>query len=427
MRKIALPLTVIGAVLVLLFATGGVGADSTTWTVGFQVQNLGTATANITITYYNQDGSVAATQVDTIAPGTSKTYYGATMNVPDGFNGSVVVTSDQPVVAIANQLTADPTMAGSYIGVTAGATEVNLPLVMRENNLWNTAISVQNAGTADANVTLNFYSGATVVDTITDTIPPGASHRYDQSTQTNLGAPFVGSAVVTSDQPVAAEVNETDGAILMSYTGFPAGATTIYAPLIMTDNNGWYTGLQVQNIGASTANVELKVDGTVVWTGTIAPDASETFYPVPGTSAGFVGSATVECTNGQPLVGIVNELHSPSGQGMSYTCFVGGTDSVFAPLIMTDNSGWYTGLQVQNIGASAANVELKVDGTLVWTGTIGSGLSETFYPVPGTSAGFVGSAAVECTNGQPLVGIVNEITLPPKAGENSMAYECFNQ
>jgi len=449
MKKITLPLMVIGGVLVLLFATGSVGADTTTWTAGFQVQNLGTATANITITYYDQDGLVAATQVDTIAPGTSKTYYGATMNVPDPFNGSVVITSDQLVVAIANQLTTDPTMAGSYTGVSAGATEVNLPLVMRENNLWNTAISVQNAGTADANVTLNFYSGATVVDTITDTIKLGAAHRYYQSTQTNLGAPFVGSAVVTSDEPVVAEVNETNGSILMSYTGFVgAGSTTVNIPLVMSQNNNWWTGVQVQNLGTVPTDITITFQPDPAYT-TWTPTPETATNVATGASANllqkggqwtqlFVGSAVVTNSANQPMVAIVNELNQVTGQGMSYSGFdpAIATDEISLPLVMSQNNRWWTGVQVQNLGTVPTDITITFQpdpAYTTWTPTpetatnVATGASANLLQTGGQwTQLFVGSAVVTNSAGQPIAAIVNEITVSP-IGEESMSYNGFNQ
>ena len=459
MRKIALPLTVIGAVLVLLFATGGVDADSITWTAGFQVQNLGTATANITITYYKQDGLVAATQVDTIAPGTSKTYYGATMNVADGFNGSVVITSDQPIVAIANLLTSDPTMAGSYSGVTADATatEVNLPLVMRNHGdpPWNTTISVQNAGPITATVTLAFqpspgFPGSP--DTINDTIPPSAAHRYDQLGQTDLGDEFVGSVVVTSDQPVAAEVNEieTGGSRLMSYTGFSgAGSSTVNIPLVMTQNQGWWTGVQVQNLGTVPTDITITCHpdpAYTTWTPTpetvtnVAPGASANFLQSGGQwTQLFVGSAVVTNSAGQPLVAIVNELKG-TDQGMSYSGFdpATATDEVNLPLIMTQNpepDRWWTGVQVQNLGTVPTDITITFHPApgLTWTPTpetatnVASGASANLLQTGGQwTQLFVGSAVVTNSAGQPIAAIVNEITVSP-IGEESMSYNGFNQ
>jgi len=456
MRKIALPLTVIGAILIFLFATGGAGADpETTWTAGFQVQNLGTATAHITITYYEQDGSVAATQDDTIDPGTSKTYYGATMNVPDGFNGSVVITSDQPIVAIANQLTTDPTMAGSYTGLPRGETTVNLPLVMRNHSGWNTVISVQNAGAADAHVTLAFqpspgFPGSP--DTINDTIPPGAAHRYDQSGQTNLGDEFVGSVVISSDQPVVAEVNEieTGGSRLMSYTGFVGpGSATVNIPLVMSQNNGWWTGVQVQNLGTDPTDITITFHPDPAYT-TWTPDPETVANVAPGASANFlqaggqwtqlfVGSAVVTNSAGQPLVAIVNELKG-GDQGMSYSGFdpATATDQVNLPLIMTQNpepDRWWTGVQVQNLGTVPTDITITFHPApgVTWTPApetvtnVAPGASANFLQSGGQwTQVFVGSAVVTNSAGQPIAAIVNEITKSP-VGEESMSYNGFNQ
>jgi hypothetical protein len=91
------------ALVLTLIVAGSAYAQGITYNTGFQVQNLGTGTATITITYYNQDGTIAATQSDSIPAGGSKTYFGS-IPVSDGFNGSVVISSDQPVAAIANEL-----------------------------------------------------------------------------------------------------------------------------------------------------------------------------------------------------------------------------------------------------------------------------------------------------------------------------------
>src|SRR5574341_271497 len=89
--------------LVALFAPGRIVLAISSYTSGFQVQNLSGSTANITLTYYNQDGTTAASVGDTITQNGSKTYFPLT-SVATGFNGSVVISSDQPIAAIANVL-----------------------------------------------------------------------------------------------------------------------------------------------------------------------------------------------------------------------------------------------------------------------------------------------------------------------------------
>jgi len=134
--------TLILALLVAMVLVGSVAGQGITYNTGFQVQNLGTGTATITIIYYNQDGSVAASVPDSIPAGGSKTYYPLTA-VPDGFNGSVVISSDMPIAAIANELGNGGAYAASYAGFDAGATTINLPLIMRGNYGFNTWFNVQ--------------------------------------------------------------------------------------------------------------------------------------------------------------------------------------------------------------------------------------------------------------------------------------------
>ncbi|MBI4507891.1 MAG: hypothetical protein HY691_20385 [Chloroflexi bacterium] len=403
-----------------------------TWTSGFQVQNLGSGTATVRITYYNQDGSEAGRQTDTIAPGASKTFFDRTMAVPDGFYGSVVIESDQPVAAITNELAFGPNMAGSYDGVIHPAQTFYLPLIQRGNVGWNSEIFIQNAGEADASdVRVEFFRGADRV--ATKQIPAlkrGAAFTLRQADQAELGDRFVGSATVRSSQPVAAVVNQSNGAILLTYSGFASGSNRVFAPLIMTDNRGWSTGMQVQNVGQAEVTVTLSVNGQAVDSAAIAAGASKSWFPVPGTSPGFVGSAMVEGPAGSQLVGIVNELNPALGQGMSYNGFNSGTAKVYAPLLMNKvgQEGWDTGFQVQNVGASATTVTFKIGDQVADTTSIAPGQSKTWYPIPGTSPRFVGSGTVEGPPGSQLVGIVNQIqTTATSAGDNSMAYEAFNQ
>ncbi|MBI4505412.1 MAG: hypothetical protein HY691_07745 [Chloroflexi bacterium] len=399
------------------------------WTSGTQVQNLGSAPANVKLTYYEPDGSVAATQTVVIQPGLSYTFYGETMAVRPGFRGSIVIEADQPIASITNQIASNPTMADAYAGIVAPATTAFLPLVMRDHQGWTTEIFVQNGGAAAANaVKLDFYRGKDLV--LSETLPaiaPGASYTLRQGAQDRLGATFVGSVKITADQPVASVVNQTNGRILMSYAGFTSGGSRVYAPLIMNNNRGWSTGLQVMNVGATEATVTLRVGGRAADSAAIGPGQSKTWYPIPGTAAGFVGSAVVEGSPGAQLVGIVNEIHPEAGQGMTYTAFNTGSSRISAPLIMNDNRGWSTGLQVMNVGAQDASVTLKVDGQPAATAVIPAGQSQTWYPVPGTSPGFVGSATVEGPSGTQLVGIVNELKTRDVDGDLAMAYVTFSQ
>ena len=62
---------------------------------------MGTSTANLTITY-SMAGRADVTKSGTASPGESYNAFAPSEGVGSDFNGSVVVTSDQPIVGISN-------------------------------------------------------------------------------------------------------------------------------------------------------------------------------------------------------------------------------------------------------------------------------------------------------------------------------------
>ncbi len=412
-----------------------------TITSGIQIQNLSSSTANVVVDYYNADGTHNTQQpLPPIAPNSSFTVFGSTMSVPAGFTGSVVISADQPVAAITNLLASNPTMGESYDGIGSPSTSSFVPLFQQNNHGYNTTLYIQNtsAGSA-ANVTVVFNGGGAPV---TDHFALNGGQSLAVNGQTgagfdNISGTFVGSATVTSDQPVALEVNQTNGSILFSYDGSATGTSTIFAPLLMNNNHGFSTGFQVQNVSTTqSTTVSLFLNGgtTAAATAPLAPGQSVTWFPIPGTSAGFVGSGTVTSSPNVPLLGAVNELNTLTNQGMTYQAFGAGTQTVSMPLVMFGNAGYYTGEQVQNVGGAPATVDFSVNGTTENPGgnpvVLQPGQSYTYFSftsdvIPGN--GKVGAAQAHAREaGSQLVAIVNEITNPQSSGDTSFAYEGFN-
>ena len=440
----------IGAVLVaalLLPTMVSAQGSGITWNSGFQVQNLENAEANISIMYYNQDGTeaIAGGVSDTISALGSKTYYPIH---PDGtFNGSVVISSNTQVVAIAN-LTASGTLsAGSATNsFSAGAMEMNLPLIMRGNAGFNTWFNVQNTGTSSTNVTVTYQPGGT---TETASIPAGAAATFDQETNAALGTTFVGSASVASDSQAIVATVEQAGTesikTLLGYNGFTGGSTTVVAPLVMANNGGFFTGIQVQNVGDSTANVTVTYSAnTTSGMGTPTPESASV---APGESATFlqsggqwtntyVGSATITNAEGQELVAIVNQLKIG---GLSFgTAYEGfdpssATSDASAPLVMANNSGYFTGIQVQNVsGADPCTVTVDFGPNTAGSfspvdesASIAAGASYTFLQSGGQwgSNKYVGSASIS-GSGCSIVAIVNELNL--SLNDQFYTYNGFN-
>ena len=137
------------------------------YTSCFQLQNLSTNQASVIMKFYSQgDGSLVKSPSDTIPASSSKTYCPLSsppVNLPSGFNGSLVIESTQPLASIVN-LAGDSSFNGltaSYIGVTNSSSSLSIPLLMKENYGYNTFFNVQNIGSSPTTVNVTYSDGIT--------------------------------------------------------------------------------------------------------------------------------------------------------------------------------------------------------------------------------------------------------------------------
>jgi hypothetical protein len=119
---------------------------------------------------------------------------------------------------------------------------------------------------------------------------------------------------------------------------------------------------------------------------------------------------------------------------MAYNAFNPGDDTprISIPLVFQDRNGFNTGIQVQNVENTDAQVRvtytLSTGATAVEFAVVPAGGSYTFYQPdnPELPAGSVGSAVVEnIAGGQRLVAIVNEVNYA-RGGDASSTYEGLN-
>jgi hypothetical protein len=461
---------ILAAALLMALALVGVptaGAQlNITWTTGFQVQNLSATAANVSITFYDGTTGNALTPFNAVIGANASTNFfpldggAGRPSVPAGFSGSAVISSDQPVSAILNILGNGTAYGGSASGISAGSTTVGLPLIQKNNGGFQTWFSLQNAGSANATVSVAFKprdSASGNAFTVSNlTIKPGAALTLDTTTPQLAGlvsspsGKFVGSATVTSNQPIAAIVNQTGlGAskTLLTYDGFgsSAGSTTINMPLIQNGNAGFFSGLSIQNLGGTPTTITVTYGPNTK--GTFQPQ-NQTFTNVAAgstiafntaaafggntTAQRFVGSAKVTATN--PLVGVVNQLGAISGS--SYEAFNPSlaTNKVSAPLIMANNGGFLTSIQCQNLGNAATTITVdfspNTKGTFQLpnvTQTIQPGVSGAPINQGAAAAGnrYVGSATVTATGNVPIACVINE--LGAATGDTLLTYPGTNQ
>ena len=431
--------TVIAVALLVLAIPLTALAQAVTYTAGFQLQNLTGTTANVVISYYNQDGTTAATVNDTINANSSKTYFPLSA-VANGFNGSVVVSSDQQVAAIVNVLGNNGQRGAAYGGFNAGATTSNLPLIMKNNFGIDTWFNVQNAGSSAATVNVSYKPGTC---TESQSIAPNAAKTFTQSSNTCLPSGFVGAATVTSAQPIVVTVMQADSRSLLAYNGFTTASTNPVMPLVTSRFFNSGTGIQIQNTGGTNTDVTLTYTpsagfpgSTCTETRTVVAGASSTFsFPdLPaGCGASFVGAARVTGnTANMPLVAIVNQITRGTATAAAYNAVnpANATNRVSLPLIMDRNFGIFTGFSVANVGTQPTNVSCTFTGTSYTASAtnVQPGAALTDVQLNRIASGYVGSATCTATGGDAkIAGIVNELTSgAPTTTDALLVYDAFN-
>lgn len=437
MKTLIKSLSIFAVAVVMLTmpsATNQANAFSFSYFSCFQLQNLSSSTANVSIDYYDKVGSVTTSVSDTISGSSSKTYCPIAPASP--FDGSVVVSSDQEIAAVTNVLGDMGIAAAAYVGAQGGATTVNLPLLFKNNSGYNTWVNIQNTGSGSASVSVDYSDGSSN----SGTIPAGSSKTFDQSAESHSAAVFAGT--ITSDEPVAAAVIEENSSIMFAYSGFQSGSTNPVMPLINTNNDSYITGVQIQNIGSSSSDVTVSYSPSYAGTActeeqTIPAGESKTFAlyafylaPGPGITTDctqgeqFVGSAQVTGnTASQDLVVVVNQLKE-GVNGEAYGGFdpASAGQTVVLPLIMDRNDDWFTGFSVQNVGSGSTSVNCTFTGTSYSAAaTLAPGEALTEVQLNAIANGYVGSGTCTAGSGGKIAAVVNELRI--NSNDNLMVYE----
>jgi hypothetical protein len=325
---------------------------------------------------------------------------------------------------------------------------------------YTTVTYIKNVGTAPASVKLSYYdtTGATVgAGDSNASLPVNATWIVRQDNGNGLLAHGAGSGLISSNQPIAAFVNEfappnaaapgntTDAT---SYTAIqvPDGTgTSLYAPTIVNHAYGSYTtGLGVINAGNAATDVTVKYrDGggvlqkTQLFPGVAAHAYLGIYSGDSGTStdanlpAGFIGTASIQ-SSGQPLAAITNEVGAGS-QFSSFDTVNRGSTSLQAPVALNHAfGGYYTGIAVQDIGGAGGAVTLRYYDTfgalaktvgpltLQANGSLGIYQGDTALGPPPSGSGYT---AVISAGSEPIAAIVNEVAPPTSSGfQQSTSY-----
>jgi hypothetical protein len=415
----------------------------------FTVQNVGDGEAHVLINFYDEDGVVTEpTELNgskpnpfSLDPGESFEVY--VPGIPGLASGrySVVILSDEEVVAIANligQNTAGTTFYnGSYSGVSVGADSAYLPSIVHDYYNWNSLISVQNAGSAATDVTVTYTcaDGSTASDSKSN-LQAGAAVHFDLETDAPAGLPANcgGSAsIVSTGEPLIVIDNQSAaGGYTQSYNGFLAGETTVYAPALYDGYYTWVSSLNIRKIGAGDTTVTVAysdgaTDSTCALTD--AAPSCQLYMPSDHDGASSLFAATIT-SSALPVVAIVNAAN-PNAQAQTYGGFMEGAATAGLPTVMKQYYGWDTAFSCQNIGSVATTLNLSYQGHALDdydTASIDPGESVEVYQ-PGESflpSGYRGSVTVTAAEASAEIAcIVNQTHGANQAagmGDWSMSY-----
>ena len=418
---------------VVLFLVGSINVYGATKTTAFQIQNLASTPATITIKYFDSTGTEVTAATETAIPiaanDSIQRAQSNNTNLPAGFNGSVVIESDQPIAAIANQDALEGTVhyQGSYTGIDGAATASTffLPVALKTYFGYTTEISIQNAGSANVDVTIHYFddTGAEIAaaqDTKTGLLPGGAV-RFSQGSNANLPANFNGSAKAVATGPIVAVVNQdnTTAFVQQTYNGFGSGNATLYIPVVMNSFFGFNTAFQIQNVGTVATDIKATYsDGTEITRTGIGPGQAAMFVQSQEThSSNYAGSAVI--TASQPIVGIVNQ--ASAAKASSYNAFTASATNFILPAVMKAYFSFNSAFQCLNVGAATADITATfTDGVVVTQTGIGVNSPAQFVQAnEGHASNWAGG--VKVTSTQPIVCIVNQEG-PNGVGDNSMSY-----
>ncbi|HQL91996.1 MAG TPA: hypothetical protein PK381_01430 [Anaerolineaceae bacterium] len=455
MKKFFSILIAIALVLVLLPVSGAQAQKPVGFESSIQIRNLSANAGQITLAFYNLNGFMVGSSDQPIGPNETLSFLRTTMPIAPGFDGSVVVASNVPVAGMSNLhglLNASDVMTyGAFTAFDSGSTTAYLPTLMKDNWGYDTFFYVQNLGGADTNITVSYSDGVTKTAT---GVKPGASAKFDQALESHSEKVF--AATVTATQGIAVTVAQ-NGPTLLAYNSFAEGSYFPVMPLVQENHYGYFSGIQIQNIGSEDAEVKVlytpSLHGTSCYERqTIPAGESRTFgEPAFYRDGGntdcvkgqmFVGSAKVVTNSGaQPLVAVVNQLNNQTKKGGAYNAFdpdKGGSGIIY-PLIMDRNWDYFTSWSIVNVGSAtlAANsIVCQVSGTdkngnpvtttIKNADVVAVGASWTLEHKGLIADGFVGGATCTVTGGK-VIGTANQFANSPRwAGKDTLlVYEGF--
>lgn len=396
---------------------------SGSWTTKHVIRNNG-GPAQVRQVFYNSNGTRRCVRTIDLERNESHRWH----TCPSASSVVVDATQDISVSTILEH--SSPYAASAYSSPEDAATNLFVPLVHRNNGgqytYWNSEISIHNAGTQTATITIQFMPGTAGSScTQTNSVAPNGTWQLNTSNLSCLGSMFIGSARVTASVPLAVadlQYKTAYGSVYKSIIGsssimLPSGA--LQAPLVQNNNAGWTSGLTLQNATGSSHTVGARyyrLSGSSCRYDTYSIGGYNLAVQYPAPPAGSCSSNPVLSTKFTSIGNInaqVNQIHAYLDSASGYPAVTSPTSRAIIPYAVR-NSTWDTGIQIRNASSYSASVKVTyynsngvVVGSPITYSVAGNG-AVTIYPIT-PPASFYGSAVVESTNGRDIAVVVNHL------------------
>lgn len=390
--------TLIIIILMMIGITPDVGradAYEANFTTSIVYQNIGSATTQtLEVYFYDSPSDTTPTVVgrpNLNKGGGTSLFVGSLSSLDNGFQGSAVLSADQPLAATAVQLPQQSPTVQVYPlsnGFSSGTAVSLIPTVLKNTYNQNTRFTVQNTASSSVQITVKFINtSAATVYSFTQTLQPYAGVNVDAGQVSQLGSAFNGSVRVEtpgSGYSIVSSAMELDygpGRVGASaFEGVGSGATKIYMPSALCENYGMHSAYAVQNTDlSSSTNVTVTYSNGASETKNILPGAKASFLGCNKLPAGFLGSAVIT-SDSKPVIA-VGKI-SGNGASTAFIGFASGSQKVALPYVRYANDfNFYTGymprtnIAIQNVGSATITGDIKVhyidrNGAIVGTHTI---------------------------------------------------------
>ncbi|HUV12659.1 MAG TPA: hypothetical protein VMY18_03385, partial [Acidobacteriota bacterium] len=242
----------------------------------------------------------------------------------DGFEGPVVLSCDQPVVAAA--LTQESSGALSTVAMepSSGSTELYFAQAIRGNSLNTTEVFVQNSDSTETDVTVRFFkSDGTLEETQAIELQPngGGKIRFGNPQLNSLS---VGYAVVSA----------TGNVVATAFYFLQAGGVSLPPIGILpeTGSANWRTFAKIEP-GAVNTGIAVAIPDA----GSGAPNCQLTLYS--GVEGAMAGSGPVDFGGNEQLARFITELIPSAKDGFEGPVVLSCDQPVVAAALTQESSG----------------------------------------------------------------------------------------